>query len=172
MEEAGPSSNLGSHRTVHNLVGKARAAIVGSSSEADTDNDFDVVRQTFRSFRRRRDTEESLRKSDVNWDDLPTQHTVICSDHFDEDCFSIAANLRRQFGFGGISGKGFRSILPGNYPEVKRKKADMEHVGLPSTSTSTSSVDISSERRPSVTISCPSAVESTDVTIMPSAAPP
>ncbi|PIK47529.1 putative THAP domain-containing protein 10-like isoform X3 [Apostichopus japonicus] len=29
----------------------------------------------------------------------PTQHTVICSDHFDENCFSIATNLRQQFGF-------------------------------------------------------------------------
>ncbi|XP_071842527.1 uncharacterized protein [Apostichopus japonicus] len=63
MEEAGPSSNLGSQRTVHNLVGRARPAIAGSSSEAENDNDFDVVRQTFRSFRRRRDTEESLRSS-------------------------------------------------------------------------------------------------------------
>ncbi|PIK60738.1 THAP domain-containing protein 10 [Apostichopus japonicus] len=102
----------------------------------------------------------------------PTEHTVICSDHFDEDCFSISANLRQQFGFGGISGKGFRSILPGKYPTVKRKKTGMEPVGLPSTSTSTSSVGISSERRPSVRISSPTAVESTDVTVMPSAPPP
>ena len=55
---------------------------------------------------------EQVKRYREDWE--PTRHSVLCSEHFDDSCFEMAARLMPSFGLG----KTKRSLKPGAVPTL------------------------------------------------------
>lgn len=73
-----------------------------------------------------------------------TNNSVICSDHFTEDCFDPSFALKQQFGLDSSRG---RTLLDGKYPSIKCKvqvepedKLNLEASSTPSTSAAVTAI--------------------------------
>lgn len=67
--------------------------------------------------------ESKLRRIWINFvnitrsDFVCTENSVICSAHFEEDCFEASFLLKQQFGLGSRG----RALTEGKYPTITRK---------------------------------------------------
>ena len=75
----------------------------------------------------RRQWEKQVQRTRAEW--KATDHSYLCSDHFNEDCFEVDSALASQFGI-----KKRKRLRPGVVPTIfHRQSSELMHEDQPST---------------------------------------